>query len=53
MGSQGFIITNHNNHNESAAYVTGAIPMNAVVNGVYLVNLITDVESVSSKTIKF
>ncbi len=37
----------------SGGYVTGEIPMNGVVNGVYLVNLITDSESVSSKTIKF
>ncbi len=37
----------------SGGYVTGEIPMNAVVNGVYLVNLITDSESVSSKLVKF
>jgi hypothetical protein len=37
----------------AGGYVTGEIPMNAVANGVYLVNLITESESVSSKTIKF
>jgi hypothetical protein len=37
----------------AGGYVTGEIPMNAVVNGVYLVNLITDSESVSSKIVKF
>jgi hypothetical protein len=37
----------------AGGYVTGEIPMNAVVKGVYLVNLITDVESVSSKLVKF
>jgi hypothetical protein len=37
----------------SGGYVTGEIPMNAVANGVYLVNLITDSESVSSKVVKF
>ncbi|MBK7886296.1 MAG: T9SS type A sorting domain-containing protein [Bacteroidetes bacterium] len=37
----------------AGGYVTGEIPMNAVANGVYFVNLITDSESVSSKTIKF
>ncbi len=36
----------------AGGYVTGEIPMNGVANGVYLVNLITDSESVSSKTIK-
>ncbi len=38
---------------KAGGYVTGEIPMNAVVNGVYLVNLITDSESVSSKIVKF
>ncbi|MBK7889245.1 MAG: T9SS type A sorting domain-containing protein [Bacteroidetes bacterium] len=37
----------------AGGYVTGEIPMNAVANGVYLVNLITDSESVSSKVVKF
>jgi len=37
----------------AGGYVTGEIPMNGVANGVYLVNLITDVESVSSKLVKF
>ncbi len=37
----------------AGGYVTGEIPMNGVANGVYFVNLITDSESVSSKTIKF
>ncbi|MBL0095479.1 MAG: T9SS type A sorting domain-containing protein [Bacteroidetes bacterium] len=37
----------------AGGYVTGEIPMNTVAKGVYFVNLITDVESVSSKTIKF
>ncbi|MBK9318388.1 MAG: T9SS type A sorting domain-containing protein [Bacteroidetes bacterium] len=37
----------------AGGYVTGEIPMNEVANGVYFVNLITDSESVSSKTIKF
>ncbi|MBL0097426.1 MAG: T9SS type A sorting domain-containing protein [Bacteroidetes bacterium] len=37
----------------AGGYVTGEIPMNGVVNGVYLVNLITEAESISSKTIKF
>ncbi|MBK7886449.1 MAG: hypothetical protein IPJ86_03840 [Bacteroidetes bacterium] len=37
----------------SGGYVTGEIPMNAVAKGGYLVNLITDVESVSSKLFKF
>ncbi len=37
----------------AGGYVTGEIPMNAVANGVYLVNLITEAESISSKTIKF
>ncbi|MBK7887348.1 MAG: T9SS type A sorting domain-containing protein [Bacteroidetes bacterium] len=37
----------------AGGYVTGEIPMNAVANGVYFVNLITESESVSSKTIKF
>jgi hypothetical protein len=37
----------------AGGYVTGEIPMNAVANGVYLVNLITDRETMSFKTIKF
>ncbi len=37
----------------AGGYVTGEIPMNAVANGFYLVNLITDSESVSSKLVKF
>ncbi len=37
----------------AGGYVTGEIPMNDVANGVYLVNLITDSESVSSKLVKF
>jgi hypothetical protein len=37
----------------AGGYVTGEIPMNAVAKGVYLVNLITDSESVSSKLVKF
>ncbi len=37
----------------AGGYVTGEIPMNAVAKGVYIVNLITDAESVSSKIVKF
>ncbi len=37
----------------SGGYVTGEIPMNGVAKGVYLVNLITEAESVSSKVVKF
>jgi hypothetical protein len=37
----------------AGGYVTGEIPMNAVANGVYIVNLITDRETMSFKTIKF
>jgi hypothetical protein len=37
----------------AVGYVTGEIPMNAVAKGVYLVNLITEAESVSSKVVKF
>ncbi len=37
----------------TGGYVTGEIPMNAVAKGVYLVNLITEAESVSSKLVKF
>jgi hypothetical protein len=37
----------------AGGYVTGEIPMNGVANGVYLVNLITDSESVSYKLVKF
>ncbi len=37
----------------AGGYVTGEIPMNGVAKGVYLVNLITEAESVSSKLVKF
>ncbi|MBK9318718.1 MAG: hypothetical protein IPM91_07760 [Bacteroidetes bacterium] len=37
----------------AGGYVTGEIPMNAVANGVYFVNLNPDAESVSSKIVKF
>ncbi len=37
----------------AGGYVTGEIPMNAVAKGVYLVNLITDFESVSTKLVKY
>ncbi len=37
----------------AGGYVTGEIPMNGVAKGVYIVNLITEVESVSSKLVKF